>query len=67
MNDAQTRPDGQNAWLRHYVWAAKRRQVSHGRGRRGHTRLMYRQREIRWAYALLALAIGLALVAWRAI
>jgi hypothetical protein len=28
---------------------------------------MYRQREIRWAYALLALAIGLALVAWRAV
>jgi hypothetical protein len=66
MDDTQTRPDGQTAWLRHYVWAAKRRQTTHVRGRRGSSNLMYRQREIRWAYALLALAIALVLVAWRA-
>lgn len=67
MDDAQTRPDSQNEWMRHYVWAAKRREITHRRGRRGRSQLMYREREIRWAYALLALAIVLALVAWRAI
>jgi hypothetical protein len=64
MNDAQTRPDGQTAWMRHYDWAAERRQATHRR-RRAHPHFTYRQREVRWAYALATLVVALVVVAWR--
>ena len=68
MNDsAQTRPDSEAAWLRHYVSAAQRRdEAAMRRKGKPHPHLRYRRRELRLAYAIaIALVLmGLLLAAW---
>ena len=69
MNDsAQTRLDSADAWLRHYVSAAERRQeAAQGRKSKRPPSLRYRRREIRLAYAIAFLVVGLLLAAWLAV
>jgi hypothetical protein len=66
MTDSmQTRPDSEDAWLRHYVSAAQRRQEAALR-RKGKPPLYlrYRRREVRLAYAIAVVVVGLLLAAW---
>jgi hypothetical protein len=66
MNDsAQTRPDSEAAWLRHYVNAAQRRdEAAMRRNGKPLPRLRYRRREVRSAYAIAIVLVGLLLAAW---
>lgn len=66
MNDsAQTSPDGEDAWLRHYVSAERRRQEAalQRKGKRP-PHLRYRRREVRLAYGIAVVVAGLLLAAW---
>jgi len=66
MNDsAQSRPDTENAWLRHYVSAALRRQeAALRRNGKPPPHLRYRRREVRLAYTIAVVVAGLMLAAW---
>jgi hypothetical protein len=68
MNDsAHTRPDSEAAWLRHYVSAAQRQdEAALRRKGKPHAYLRYRRREVRLAYAIAILLVGLLLAAWAA-
>jgi hypothetical protein len=66
MNDStQARPNSDDAWLRHYVSAAQRRQEA-AEGRKGKPQpyLRYRRREVRLAYGIAVVVVGLLLAAW---
>jgi hypothetical protein len=69
MNDSsQTRPDSENAWLRHYVSAALRRQeAALRRNGKPPPYLRYRRREVRLIYAIAVLVLGLLLAAWASV
>jgi hypothetical protein len=66
MNEStSTESHGEEAWLRHYVWAAQQRQkAASARKRLAH--LGYRRRELRFAYAIATVLVGLLALAWRA-
>jgi hypothetical protein len=69
MNDStQARPNSEDAWLRHYVNAAQRRNEA-ALLRRGKPlpHLRYRRREVRLAYAIAVVVVGLLLAAWAAV
>jgi hypothetical protein len=69
MNDsAQTRPDSEEAWLRHYMRAAQRRQeAALRRNGKPPAYLRYRQREVRLAYTIAVVVVGLLLAAWASV
>ena len=69
MNDsAQTRLDSADAWLRHYVTAAERRQeAALERKVKRPPSLRYRRREVRLAYTIAFVVAGLLLAAWMAV
>ena len=69
MNDsAQTRPDGEAAWQRHYMTMAQRRnEAAQRRNGKPPPYLRYRRREIRLAYTIAVVVVGLLLAAWASI
>jgi len=66
MNDsAQTRSDGEAAWQRHYMTVAQRRNEAAGQRMGKRTPyLRYRRREVRLAYTIAVVVVGLLLAAW---
>ena len=69
MNDsAQTRPDSEDAWLRHYASAAQRRQEASLRHKgKLPPYFSYRRREVRLAYTIAVVVVVLLLAAWASI
>ena len=66
-DSAQTRPDSEDAWLRHYANAAQRRQeATLRRNGKPPPHLRYRRRELRLAYMIAVVTVGLLLAAWAA-
>ena len=67
MNDsAQTRTDNEAAWQRHYMTVAQRRDEA-ARQRMGKPTLRisrYRRRELRLAFTIAVVVVGLLLAAW---
>lgn len=62
---AQTRADSEAAWQRHYMTMAQRRnEAALPRNGRRPPYLRYRRREIRLAYAIAIVVVGLLLAAW---
>jgi hypothetical protein len=66
MNDsAQTRPDSEAAWQRHYMTIARQRsEAVLGRKGKPPPYLRYRRREVRLAYTIAVVVVGLLLAAW---
>ena len=66
MNDsAQTRPDSEAAWQRHYMTVAQRRnEAALRRTGKPPPYLRYHRREVRLAYAIAVVVVGLLLAAW---
>ena len=66
MNDsAQTRPDSESAWQRHYMTVAQRRNEAAGqRNGKPMPYLRYRRREVRLACTIAVVVAGLLLAAW---
>ena len=66
MNEStSTDSDGEEAWLRHYIWAAQQRQKA-ASARKHLPHFGYRRRELRFAYAVATVLVGMIALAWRA-
>jgi len=62
-----TRPDSEDAWLRHYARAAQRHEAAALRRKGRPPYLRYRRREVRLAYAIVVVIVGLLLAAWASV